>query len=87
MFGRVLCTKLGSDEIDDITIFTESDSNFCVDLTSTKDGKFITVNSNARTSSEERIYLLHVACFSNNIFMPANSSMRLTSSIFYYRFM
>ncbi|XP_057996268.1 uncharacterized protein LOC110643906 [Hevea brasiliensis] len=49
---RVLCTKLGSDVIDDVTVFTEDDLNFCVDITSTKDGKFITVNSNSRTSSE-----------------------------------
>ncbi|XAR65320.1 Oligopeptidase B [Bertholletia excelsa] len=49
---RVLCTKLGSDSMVDIPIFTENDSSFCVDITSTKDGKFITVNSNSRTSSE-----------------------------------
>ncbi|KAH9772229.1 prolyl oligopeptidase family protein [Citrus sinensis] len=50
---RVLCTKLGSDSTDDAPIFTEGDSGFCVDITSTKDGKFITVNSNSRASSEE----------------------------------
>uniref|UniRef100_A0A2P2KHY7 Prolyl endopeptidase-like n=1 Tax=Rhizophora mucronata TaxID=61149 RepID=A0A2P2KHY7_RHIMU len=49
---RVLCTKMGSDEIHNYPIFTESDSSYCVDITSTKDGKFITVNSNSRTSSE-----------------------------------
>ncbi|XP_021293451.1 uncharacterized protein LOC110423548 [Herrania umbratica] len=49
---RVLCTKLGSGITDDVLVFTESDSSFCVDLTSTKDGKFITVNSNSRSSSE-----------------------------------
>ncbi|XVE74405.1 hypothetical protein DITRI_Ditri12bG0014300 [Diplodiscus trichospermus] len=40
---RVLCTKLGSGNTDDALVFTESDSSYCVDLTSTKDGKFITV--------------------------------------------
>ncbi|KAL2546592.1 Prolyl oligopeptidase family protein [Forsythia ovata] len=40
---RVLRTKLGLNSVDDVTIFTENDSNFCVDITSTKDGKFITV--------------------------------------------
>ncbi|KAL8533558.1 hypothetical protein ACS0TY_009817 [Phlomoides rotata] len=50
---RVLCTKLGSHSEDDAIIFTEDDSRFCLDITSTKDGKFITVNSNSRTSSEE----------------------------------
>ncbi|XP_028085498.1 uncharacterized protein LOC114286512 isoform X1 [Camellia sinensis] len=49
---RVLCTNLGSDSVVDVPIFTENDSSFCVDITSTKDGKFITVNSNSRTSSE-----------------------------------
>ncbi|XWS64154.1 hypothetical protein CRYUN_Cryun06bG0162200 [Craigia yunnanensis] len=42
-FCRVLCTKLGLANTDDALIFTESDSSYCVDLTSTKDGKFITV--------------------------------------------
>ncbi|XP_057961397.1 uncharacterized protein LOC131153242 [Malania oleifera] len=55
--NRVFCMKLGLDAVDDILIFTESDSSFCVDITSTKDGKFITVNSNSRTSSEEGTYV------------------------------
>ncbi|KAL5987473.1 hypothetical protein ACLOJK_035221 [Asimina triloba] len=49
---RVLCTKLGSNTADDL-IFTEDDLGCCVDITSSKDGKFITVNSNSRSSSEE----------------------------------
>ncbi|XP_022725806.1 uncharacterized protein LOC111282119 [Durio zibethinus] len=61
---RVLCTKLGSGNTDDILIFTESDPSYCVDLTSTKDGKFITVNSNSRSSSEEGIYLFTTISFS-----------------------
>ncbi|PHT81566.1 hypothetical protein T459_14581 [Capsicum annuum] len=32
----------------------ENDPSFCVDIASSKDGKFITVNSNSRTSSEAR---------------------------------
>lgn len=50
--NRVFCTKLGSDGADDL-LFTENDASCCVDITSTKDGKFITINSNSRTSSEE----------------------------------
>lgn len=65
MSDRVLCTKLGSDVIDDVIVYTEDDLNFCVDITSTKDGKFITVNSNSRTSSEEGIYLFQIKLFSN----------------------
>ncbi|XP_042502302.1 protease 2 isoform X2 [Macadamia integrifolia] len=49
---RVLCTRPGSDVMDSNLIFTESDSSCCVDISGTKDGKFITVNSNSRTSSE-----------------------------------
>nr|XP_023925734.1 uncharacterized protein LOC112037158 isoform X1 [Quercus suber] len=56
---RVLCTKLGCPDMDDVPVFTESDSSFCVDITSTKDGKFITVNSNSRTSSE--VYVIDAA--------------------------
>lgn len=52
---RVLATNLGADSSIGVPIFTETDSNYCVDITSTKDGRFITVNSNSRTSSEEGI--------------------------------
>ncbi|XP_054825591.1 uncharacterized protein LOC129323066 isoform X1 [Prosopis cineraria] len=56
---RVLCRKLANDHVNDLLVFTESDSSFCVDITSTKDGKFITVNSNSRTSSE--VYVINAA--------------------------
>ncbi|KAL9666982.1 hypothetical protein QQ045_001326 [Rhodiola kirilowii] len=50
---RVLRKKLGSDaNDDDDDVYTEINSNFCVDITNTKDGKFVTVNSNSRSSSE-----------------------------------
>lgn len=52
--ARVHCIKLGSDSVHDVPLFVENDSSFCVDIASTKDGKFITVNSNSRTSSEAR---------------------------------
>ncbi|KAL3631269.1 hypothetical protein CASFOL_024253 [Castilleja foliolosa] len=57
---RVLCTQLGSHSGDSAVIFTENDSRFCVDITSTKDGKFVTVNSNSRTSSEE-VYVINAS--------------------------
>ncbi|KAM0941718.1 putative oligopeptidase B [Dioscorea sansibarensis] len=53
--NRVFGRKLGADVADDL-LFTENDLSCCVDITSTKDGKFITVNSNSRTSSEEANY-------------------------------
>ena len=52
MFGRVFCTNLASNEADDL-LFTENEMSCCVDITNTKDGKFITINSNSRASSEE----------------------------------
>lgn len=58
IFVRVLYRKLGLHDTEDVPVFTESDSSYCVDITSTKDGKFITVNSNSRTSSEEGICIL-----------------------------
>ncbi|EPS64779.1 hypothetical protein M569_09999, partial [Genlisea aurea] len=56
---RVLCTKIGSCSKDGDIVFTEDDSRFCMDITSTKDGKFITLNSNSRTSSE--VYVISAA--------------------------
>ncbi|KAF3431635.1 hypothetical protein FNV43_RR26366 [Rhamnella rubrinervis] len=40
---RVLYSKLESDTMGSFPIFTETDISFCVDITSTKDRKFITV--------------------------------------------
>ncbi|XP_068462480.1 uncharacterized protein [Phaseolus vulgaris] len=62
---RVLCSKLGYDHVDDFPVFVENDSSFCVDITSTKDGKFITVNSNSRTSSE--VYVIDSVNPSNGL--------------------
>uniref|UniRef100_A0A7C9DVX1 Peptidase S9A N-terminal domain-containing protein n=1 Tax=Opuntia streptacantha TaxID=393608 RepID=A0A7C9DVX1_OPUST len=36
----------------DTVVFTEDDPRYCVDITCTKDGNFISINSNSRTSSE-----------------------------------
>ncbi|XP_010521477.1 PREDICTED: uncharacterized protein LOC104800376 isoform X1 [Tarenaya hassleriana] len=49
---RVMSTNVESDGNDDSQVFVENDSSFCLDITSTKDGKFVTINSNSRTSSE-----------------------------------
>lgn len=72
---RVFCKKMQSDEAG-LLVFMEDDVNCCVDITSTKDFKYITVNSNTRTSSEEGFYfnfipnskcilqrLPHMSCF------------------------
>lgn len=60
-FNRVFCKKLGSKKKDNL-IFEEHDPGCCVDITSTKDGKFITINSNSRSSSEEGCILVSIQC-------------------------
>ncbi|GAB2242105.1 hypothetical protein Droror1_Dr00018880 [Drosera rotundifolia] len=60
---RVMCTKVGSQA--HTVIFTEDDPNYCVDISCTKDCKFITVNSNSRTSSE--VYLIDAAYPMNDL--------------------
>lgn len=54
--------------MDNIPIFAENNSSFCLDITNTKDGKFITVNSNSRTSSEEGISLTNSFFSFQNLF-------------------
>ncbi|CAN4122009.1 unnamed protein product [Withania somnifera] len=56
---RVDCVKLGSDSVHNVPLFVENDSSLCVDIASTKDRNFITVNSNSRTSFEARNWLYH----------------------------
>ncbi|XP_051146105.1 uncharacterized protein LOC127261771 isoform X2 [Andrographis paniculata] len=53
--NRVLCTKVGSNYEDDSTIFTENDSRFCLDITSMKDGKFVTVYIIDATNPQSRL--------------------------------
>ncbi|KAL6655388.1 hypothetical protein ACP70R_006214 [Stipagrostis hirtigluma subsp. patula] len=53
---NIFCKNLQSDEAE-ILIFTEKDVNCCVDITSTKDFKYVTINSNTRTASEE-VYVM-----------------------------
>uniref|UniRef100_A0A453L1U3 Prolyl endopeptidase n=1 Tax=Aegilops tauschii subsp. strangulata TaxID=200361 RepID=A0A453L1U3_AEGTS len=55
--NQVFCKKMQSDEAG-LLVFMEDDVNCCVDITSTKDFKYITVNSNTRTSSEEGVYVM-----------------------------
>ncbi|KAG2322656.1 hypothetical protein Bca4012_057352 [Brassica carinata] len=54
---RVVVTNVESEGRDDTVVFSERDPSFCVDITSTKDGKFVTINSNSRTSSE--VYIVN----------------------------
>ncbi|KAJ9563364.1 hypothetical protein OSB04_008524 [Centaurea solstitialis] len=43
LFYTVQYTMVGSNPLSDVIVYTEKDPSFCVDITSTKDGKFITV--------------------------------------------
>ncbi|KAL6844833.1 hypothetical protein ACP4OV_025492 [Aristida adscensionis] len=54
--NQVFCKNLQSDKAR-FLIFTEKDVNCCVDITSTKDFKYVTVNCNTRTASEE-VYVM-----------------------------
>lgn len=54
VFGRRM-----DSEYEDMLLFEEKDKSCCVDITSTKDCQFITINSNSRTSSE--VYLMDAA--------------------------
>lgn len=54
VFGRRM-----DSEYEDMLLFEEKDKSCCVDITSTKDCQFITINSNSRTSSE--VYLMDSA--------------------------
>ncbi|CAI9096405.1 OLC1v1032549C1 [Oldenlandia corymbosa var. corymbosa] len=79
---RVHCTKIGSDSMNDIHLFEESDSRFCVDITSTKDGKYITVNSNSRTSSEEKLpYSLFFGVYVINAVNPQSEMQRFRKRV------
>lgn len=75
MFGRVLCTKLGLDGSDSL-LYTENDLGCCVDITSTKDGKFITVNSNSRTTSEEGYCLIFFIIYMIWLFLQMSVDSR-----------
>jgi hypothetical protein len=69
--------------VNDLPVFTESDSSFCVDITSTKDGKFITVNSNSRTSSEERTYMSSIMIYTKNFFSSDMFILMLITGLCY----
>lgn len=72
--------------VDDL-LFTENDLGCCVDITSTKDGKFITINSNSRASSEEGLF--PISFHSLSFIVTNQRKAQLTSSwltLFFYNF-
>ncbi|XP_057870330.2 uncharacterized protein LOC131076988 isoform X2 [Cryptomeria japonica] len=62
--SKVLGKRLDS-EYEDMLLFEEKDTSCCVDIASTKDCQFITINSNSRTSSE--VYLMDSADITTGI--------------------
>ncbi|PHZ09537.1 uncharacterized protein RHIMIDRAFT_246132 [Rhizopus microsporus ATCC 52813] len=52
---QVYAHRIGTDQSEDILIFEEPNDTIFVDITSTKDGKYITINANSLSSSEVRV--------------------------------
>ncbi|ORE09065.1 hypothetical protein BCV72DRAFT_248385 [Rhizopus microsporus var. microsporus] len=52
---EVYAHRIGTDQSEDILIFEEPNDTIFVDITSTKDGKYITINANSLSSSEVRV--------------------------------
>ncbi|KAG0187414.1 hypothetical protein DFQ28_006378 [Apophysomyces sp. BC1034] len=52
---RVYAHRLGTLQSEDVLVYEELDDTVFVDITSTKDMKFVTINSNSLSSSEVRV--------------------------------
>ncbi|KAI7902802.1 prolyl oligopeptidase family-domain-containing protein, partial [Cokeromyces recurvatus] len=52
---KVYAHRIGTNQLDDILIYEELDDTIFVDITSSKDGNYITINSNTLSSSEVRV--------------------------------
>ncbi|KAI8340301.1 prolyl oligopeptidase family-domain-containing protein [Chlamydoabsidia padenii] len=52
---KVFAHRIGTEQAEDILIYEETESTAFVDITSTKDSKYITINSNSLSSSEIRV--------------------------------
>ncbi|KAI7877433.1 hypothetical protein K492DRAFT_150602 [Lichtheimia hyalospora FSU 10163] len=52
---RVYAHRVGTAQEDDVLVYEEMDDTVFVDITSTKDMKYITINSNSLSSSEIRV--------------------------------
>ncbi|KAI9491882.1 prolyl oligopeptidase [Zychaea mexicana] len=52
---EVYAHRLGTDQDDDVLVYEEPDETVFVDVTSTKDSKYVTINSNSLASSEIRV--------------------------------
>ncbi|KAG1383270.1 hypothetical protein G6F61_001522 [Rhizopus arrhizus] len=52
---RVYAHTIGTDQSEDVLVFEELDDTVFVDITSTKDNKYVTINANSLSSSEVRV--------------------------------
>ncbi|CAB3999080.1 Prolyl endopeptidase-like [Paramuricea clavata] len=54
--NKVWKHEIGQDTSKDELIFEENDARFFVDVSCTKDGRFVTINSSSKTTSEVRCF-------------------------------
>ncbi|ORX61634.1 hypothetical protein DM01DRAFT_1126440 [Hesseltinella vesiculosa] len=52
---KVYAHRIGTEQSEDVLVYDEHDETAFVDITSTKDSKFVTINSNSLSSSEIRV--------------------------------
>ncbi|KAI9251219.1 prolyl oligopeptidase [Sporodiniella umbellata] len=52
---QVYAHQIGTDQSQDVLVYEESDDTVFVDITSTKDHKYVTINANSLSSSEVRV--------------------------------
>ncbi|KAI8987393.1 prolyl oligopeptidase [Mycotypha africana] len=52
---KVYAHRIGTDQLQDILVFEELDDTVFVDITSSKDGKYVNINANTLNSSEVRV--------------------------------
>ncbi|KAI9312978.1 prolyl oligopeptidase family-domain-containing protein [Dichotomocladium elegans] len=71
---KVYAHKLGTEQAQDILVYEEQDDTAFVDITSTKDMKYITINSNSLSSSEIRVidasHVYNIAAKQGNNILP-----------------
>ncbi|SAM00587.1 hypothetical protein [Absidia glauca] len=67
---QVFAHRLGTDQTEDRLVYEESDGTAFVDITSTKDSKYITINSNSLSSSEIRVVDATIVPEANTLLTP-----------------
>ncbi|KAI8976952.1 prolyl oligopeptidase family-domain-containing protein, partial [Pilobolus umbonatus] len=55
----VYAHRIGTEQTEDVLVYEELDDTVFVDITSTKDGRYVTINANSLSSSEVRVIPTH----------------------------